>query len=887
MRALQRLFTRVLNFPSRGRGDERLREEIKSHLVAQTEDNIRAGMTPQEAHRQARLKFGSVEAVRGDYHAAAGVPFLDGLLFLPYSMRQLLKSPGFTITAIVILGFSIGLSTAIYSLIDAVILRPLPSPNSERLVEVCEPHQHHPFSVFDYPDYIDMAAEQHTFDALALEMDRTVDLRTNGEAQLLEAGFVSPSLFKVTGLPVIRGRVFTEEEDIPNGPLLAALSERCWRSRFQSDPNIIGKNVILSDLNVQVIGIVPLQMDDWGPPGIDVYLPIHTLATFHLLANDRFAARSDHLFTCFGRLKEGVSVAQGEADLKTIQSNLLIHYPDVNRGRSLQVFPLLGFIVNDYAATIWLLAAAVGVLLIVSCLNIANLLFARGLYRRREIMIRATLGASRWQIVSRLLLETGLLAAIGGLAGIGIASVCVWGTKSLIPTDLYRLQELQVNWNATGFTFCAIIIAALVAGLLPAWGLSQVTLAPALQGEGGRTGTAGPHRHRIQTGLVTAQVALSCISLVAAGLLIRSFYATQTVELGFKPDHLFKARISLTSVKYESDEAKTVGFWDELLTKIRQIPGVTDAAINENPPLNGARWNVSPFIVDGQPKPEPDQEPVLITNVVSSGYFRAMQIPIMQGRDFSAEDTAGKPDIVIVNAPLAEHFFPGQNPIGKSIRTFYTGGKQCTIVGIVPYVFDRAPGEEEIPFQAYQPYAQLAPSTEDLIIRSDLSPAGLMAAVRQAVSSVDPGVPIYDAYPYDQMIAKQFVTRRLSTLLVALFSGATLFLSAVGLYGILSYFVGQKSREIGIRMALGAQAVNIVRLVAEQGLRPVTVGLMTGILAGLLLARFIQTLLYGVSAYDPLTLVLTILVLGMVTLLACLLPAVRAIQINPTRVLNE
>jgi putative ABC transport system permease protein len=480
-----------------------------------------------------------------------------------------------------------------------------------------------------------------------------------------------------------------------------------------------------------------------------------------------------------------------------------------------------------------------------------------------------------------------LLSAIGGIAGIVIADVCVWAIKSLIPTDIYRFQELQVNWNALGFTFCAIIIAALAAGLLPAWGLSQVTLAPALQDEGGRGGTGGPHRHRTQTGLVTAQVALSCVLLVAAGLLIRSFYATQTVELGFKPNHLFKAGISLTSVKYESDDAKIVGFWDELIAKIRQIPGVTDAAMTEDPPLNGARWNISPFTVDGQPEPEPGHEPVVIPNAVSPGYFRTMQIPVMQGRDFNREDTADKPDVVIVNALLAEHFFPGQNPIGKSIRIRYTGYKQSTIVGVVPYVFDRTPGEEEIPFQAYQPYAQLAPSRQDLIIRSDLSSSSLMAAVLQAVGSIDPSIPIYDAYPYGQMIAEQFVTRRLSTLLVALFSGATLFLSAVGLYGILSYFVGQKSREIGIRMALGAQATNIVRLVVEQVLWPVTVGLTIGILAGLLLARFIQALLYGVSAYDPVTLLLTVFALGITTLFACLLPAVRAIRINPMKVLTE
>ena len=372
------------------------------------------------------------------------------LSLLRYSLRLLLKSPGFTVTAIVILGCSIGMSTAIFSLIDAVILRPLPFPNSERLVEVCEPHQNHPFSVFDYPDYVDMVAAQHTFEFLALKREITVDLRTNGEAQRLEADFVSPSLFRVTGLPTILGRVFTEEEDIPNGPLVAVLSERCWRSRFQSDPNILGKNLILSDLSFQVIGIVPAQLDDWGPPGVDVYLPIHTIAPFNFLG-DPFALRDTHVFYCFGRLKAGVSVSQAEADLKTIHDNLLSHYPGVNIGYGLRVFPLLNFIVNGYSMTIWLLAAAVSVLLLVSCLNVANLLFARGLYRRHEMMIRATLGASRWQVIRQLLLETILLTAVGGVVGLFVAQICVQGTRSLMPADLYRLQELHVDSNTLGF----------------------------------------------------------------------------------------------------------------------------------------------------------------------------------------------------------------------------------------------------------------------------------------------------------------------------------------------------------------------------------------------------------------------------------------------------
>lgn len=515
--------------------------------------------------------------------------------------------------------------------------------------------------------------------------------------------------------------------------------------------------------------------------------------------------------------------------------------------------------------TIWLLAAAVSVLLLVSCLNVANLLFARGLYRRHEMMIRATLGASRWQVIRQLLLETILLTAVGGVVGLFVAQICVQGTRSLMPSDLYRLQELHVDSNTLGFIFALILITSLLSGLLPAWSLSQVVLAPGLKDEGGRTGTGGPHRQRIQSGLVTAQVALTCVLLIAVGLLIRSFHVTQTVKLGFNPSHLFTAGINLTSVKYENDDVKTHAFWDELMTKIRRIPSVTDAALNNNPPLKWDRGNFSPFTVDGQPNPEPDHEPILTSQTISSDYFRTMQIPILQGRDFDSEDRDDKPNVV--DEALAKHYFPDQNPISKSIGIGRVAISHCTIVGVVPHICHQTPGEAEIPFQAYSPYAQIDPDNGYLIIRSNLNSASLAAAVRQTVASIDPGVPIFDVHSYDDVIAQRFLTRRLSTLLVALFSGAALFLSAVGLYGILSYFVGQKSREIGIRMALGAQARNILRLVVAQGLWPVGVGLTIGILAGLLLACFMDDFLYGVSAYDPITLALTVFVLGTATLL--------------------
>jgi putative ABC transport system permease protein len=814
------------------------------------------------------------------------------LSLVRYALRQLLKSPGFTVTAIVILGFSIGLSTAIFSLIDAVILKPLPFPNSERLVEVDEPHHDHPHSVFDYPDYVDTVAAQHTFEFLGLKRQITVDLITKGEAQLVEADFVSPSLFNVTGLPVTLGRVFTEKEDVAGGPLVAVLSDRCWRSRFQSDPNILGKNIVLNDLSFQVIGIAPSQLDDWGPPGADVYLPLHTIVPFNFFG-DPFALRKWHLFACFGRLKPGVTVAEAETDLKTIHDNLVSQYPGVNIGYGLRIFPLLGFIVSGYSITIWLLAAAVSVLLLVSCLNVANLLYARGLNRRREMMIRATLGASRWRVIRQLLFETTLLTFIGGPVGLIVAHWCVQGTKNFMPADLYRLQEFQVDSNALIFVFVLIFITSLVAGLLPAWSLSQATLIPGLK-DGDRTGTGGPHRHRIQSGLVTAQVALTCVLLIAAGLLIRSFYATQTADLGFNPNDLLVAGINLTGVKYETDQAKTSAFWNELIARIRRIPGIIDAALNNNPPLNFDEQSFRLFTVDGQPQPEPDHEPVLDLQTVSSGYFRTMPLRILQGRDFDSRDTAEGAKVVLVDSALVNHFFSGQNPIGKSIRIGGSGGNfnaadtpQYTITGVVPHLCHDTPGEWQVPFQAYQPFNQADPVEEFLIIRSNLSSATMAAAIRQTVVSIDPAVPIFGVHPYSEVIAQRFVTRKLSTLVLALFSGAALFLAAVGLYGVLSYFVGQKTREIGIRIALGAQARNILKLVAEQGLWPVAVGLTIGVMAGLVLARFIEALLYGVSAYDPITIGLTLLVLAVASLFACLLPAVKAIRINPTKVLSE
>jgi putative ABC transport system permease protein len=817
---------------------------------------------------------------------------MDRLLpSLRYTIRLLLKSPGFAIACVLILGFGIGANAAIFSLINAVILKPLPYPNPDRLVQICQPTQDNPFFSIDYPDFVDMVAAQHTFDSLAVAYRDSLDLSSNGEPEHLEAAFVSPSMFKVSGLPAVLGRVFTEKEDIPNGPLLAVLSEHCWKTRFHSDAQIIGKNLKLSDHSFQVIGVLPAQVSDWGPPSADVYVPANTLAPLGFLPNNRgypLALRDLHLFFCVGRLKAGVSVAQAQADLEIIHNNLLGQYPDTNRGFGLRVIPLLDSMVNDYTATTWLLGAAVSCLLLISCANVANLQFARGLQRRREMTIRATLGATRWRLIGQLVLETMFLSAFGGILGLSIALGSAETIKKLSPPNLYRFQELSVDLNALVFVFGIIILTSLLAGLLPAWSLSRVSLVPALKEEGGRAGTSGPQRHRTQSALVGAQVALACMLLIGTGLLVRSFQAAQNAPLGFNPHHLLTLRINLNSQKYETDGVQTRAFWDALISKICRLPGVTEAGMTDCPPLmSGSGW-LKPFTVNGQPMPDPDRQPNLVWQQVSSNFFRTMQVPILQGRDFDSQDTVDKHSVVVVDESLAEHYFPNQNPLGKGLSLHDPEGvRDCTIVGVVPHLRYKSPGVEENAFQAYFPYSQWDYDGEFLILRSDLDPAALVPSVREAVASIDPGVPIYQVNTYDDFIALSFVTRKLSMLLVTLFSGAALFLSAIGLYGTLAYTVGQRTREIGIRIALGAQSDNILRLITAQGLKIVGVGLVTGIGGALVVTHLIQWALYGVAPIDPISFGVSVVILGIAAVLACLLPALRAARINPIKALRE
>lgn len=571
---------------------------------------------------------------------------------LRYTVRLLLKSPGFTITAVLILGLGIGANTAVFSLIDAVILNSTPFPQPDRLVRVCQPQATADQSdvtkgYLAYPAYIDVSRNQHSFETMSASYWDFLDLSGRGEAQRLTTIFASPGLFKVTNLPFILGRPFTEAEDQSGGPLVVVLSEPLWRSRFNADPNIIGQNLTLSGESFQVVGVCRRQAEDVTTPWVDqIYVPLHVSEVFGTNLKDR----GTRGFMCLGRLKAGVTLAQAQADLAVIQDNLASKYPATDKGYAIRLFPLLAAMVSTYSTIIWSLGAAVGCLLLVSCANVANLFFARGLERRKDTMIRATIGASRRRLMMQVLIEAAVPAVCGGAVGVGIALLAILVIRVFSPVYLYRFQEVSLNPIALLFVLGITGLVALLSGILPAVSLSKVDLGSALKDEGGRGGTIGHRRQRTQSLLVIGQVALSCVLLIGAGLLVRSFVTAQNVPLGFNAEHLLTATINPTAMKY-TDGVRLRNFFDAILEKVRRLPGVTNAAMNDQQPFEWTFGDANfPFQVVGQPTVEPGKQPTMCLQGVTPGYFQTMQIPLITGRDFDSSDRKGGQNVIIIDA---------------------------------------------------------------------------------------------------------------------------------------------------------------------------------------------------------------------------------------------
>jgi putative ABC transport system permease protein len=808
----------------------------------------------------------------------------DLLKSVRYTIRLLLKSPTFTIIAVLILGVGIGANTAIFSLLNAVVLNPLPFPHPGRLVSVVNTSKEISDLGVDLPDYVDFRAAQQSFDELAVDREALLDLSDSAGPQKLNAGFVSASLFVLTGKPFIIGRPFTDQEDRFGGPLLAVFTERFWRTHFQSDPNVLGKNVTLSGRSYEIVGVCPTQVDDWGIDSPELYVPVQSVAG----ADDPVKARDGHYLACYGRLKPGVTMNQAETDLARIQRTLQERYPDINQGYGVRLMPLLDSMVEDSASNLWLLGTAVACLLLIAVANVANLLLCRAVEQQKETVIRRTLGATRLALAGEALRESLILSLLGA----GIGWLVAFGLIGLIKE--IGLQESiprvdQVAFDGATFTFFAgiTVLVSLLAGLLPA--LKAAAAGTGLKDLPNRTGTAGRQRQRTQRILVIGQVALSCVLLTAAALLVRSFLAAQSQPLGFNPEHLVAAQVSLTSRKYD-DLAKIRQFFDTVLEQIQRLPGVTEACMDDDLPFVLEWGNFDPLFLPGESRAEPGRAPTVTTKSISPGYFRTVQIPILRGRGFNAEDTATSQPVVIVNEALASHFFPNKDPIGKQIIVYAMHADNNvprTIVGVAGNVLYDSPDRQRPAFDGYFPYTQRPMNNEILVLRTSDDVATLAPAVRKILASVDPELPIGKITTFNRFIEARFTSRKTGMLLVSAFSMTALFLSAIGIYGSLAYTVIQRTRELGIRVSLGSTSLGILRLVLRDGLQVVGIGLLAGVLVALGVAGFLQSVLYGVSAHDPIAIGTGIIVLTVVAFTACLLPAIRAARIDPTAVLRS
>jgi putative ABC transport system permease protein len=795
---------------------------------------------------------------------------------LRYALRQLRKSPGFTLIAVLTLALGIGANTAIFSVIYAVLLQPLPYPEGDRLMILTETDSNQPQISVSFPDYVDWKRDNTVFEHLAISRRESFNLSglENRAPEQISGAIVTANFFKVIGLNPQHGRVFTEEEDRVGGPLVAVISDRLWQRLFSRDPNVLGRVMNFGNQPYTILGVMPPQM--FSPRTVDVWFPV-----MRRTDHPAWQTRDNHpgLYG-WGRLKPGVAVETALAEMKEISGRLSKQYPDSNASVSVTVTPLLENQIGDYRASLHLLLGAVALVLLIACANLANLLAARGAARAQEFAVRAAVGASRWQIIRQLLIESFVLALVGGGFGICLAA---WGRDILVvlsPAGVPRFQNLSLNGWVLLFSLGLSLVTSILFGLWPAWHTSRADIQLALKAGGrGSSDSAGARRSRDL--LVVAEVALTLILLSTAGLVMKSFANARGLGLGFDPLLLLSARVDLPEPSY-TDETKRTNFSAALLEKISALPGVQNAAIASNPPLMTG-WQTS-FVPEGAPEPPPGKSPSAEMNVVTASYFQTMRTALLRGRPFDARDNKDQPPAIIVDQLLAERYFPGQDAIGKRIR-MHTGPEGeiefRSIVGVVPHLKVYGFDETTVLPQAYLPITQQPLNGLVVLLRTTLAPKSLEKPVRDIVASLDPAQPAFEFKTMQERVEETWATPRLMSFLLVCFAVLALTLAVVGLYGVMAFNGLRRMREIGVRLALGAMPAQIRMMMLKQGMRLLGAGLVLGFAGAVALSRVIRNLLFGVSANDPLIYCTVTLVLAAAAIFACWIPARRASRVNP------
>jgi predicted permease len=873
-------------------------EELSQHLADRYAESLAGGATRDEAIRRALEELSEGETLRRELRRVERssppepIPLgtnrgtnmiADMWQDLRYGARMLAKRPGFTLIAVFTLGLGIGANTAIFTIVDAALLRGLPYQDPERLVQVWETRRLGEIKQMDasYPDYLDWGRPDEIIEGACgyTGWGGSFTITGRAEPERIEGARVTASFFSVLGVAPMLGRGFLPDEDRPGAAPTVIISHGLWQRRFGANPNIIGQQLTLDGSGYTVLGVLPKSFQ-FAPMGkAQLWVPLRPTP-------GQLSRRFMHWLDVIVRLKPGVSLERAQAQMSAIGARIERENPDSHLGAGLKLVPLHEQIVGSVGSLLLVLLGASGCVLLITCANIANLLLLRAAARRQEIGVRLALGATRWRLARQLVSESLLLTSMGGVLGLALAKV---GGKLLIAAmpaaqlvSMPYLQGPALNARVLGVTGALSLITGIVFGLAPAWQSAKLDLQSALKG-GGRA-AVGAGRQRLRSLLVVSEIALALALLIGAGLLIDSTLRLLEVKLGFKPERLLTLRLELPPSRYSTDDHARA-FHQQLLERIAALPGVIGAASVNWPPLEGGPVDL--LRVEGQPPPPPGEAPKTTTRVVSPNYFRTMGIALIKGRYFTDEDHQSAPGVVVINSELAKKLFGKRDPIGR--RVLFEGGepKPFEVVGVVD---DERVGEldEEDMSVIYRPSLQDPWTKLNLVIRTAGEPDSVVNAVRGEAQTLDPNLALYAVATMGQLIAERPSTflRRYPALLMAVFAAIALALAAVGIYGVISYSVTQRTKEFGIRMALGARRRDLLKLVLGQGLRLASLGVAGGLAVALALTRLMQGLLFGVNATDPLIFGLAAGLLVAVALLACYLPARRATRLDPLAALR-
>jgi putative ABC transport system permease protein len=796
---------------------------------------------------------------------------------LRYGARMLWKKPGFTLIAALTLSLGIGANTAIFSVVNALLLRPLPYAQPERLALLSEKSREGGRLDASHPNYADWRMRAQSFEGMSVAWPRTFTLTAGDKAARTPGYTVNWNFFQLLGVRPQLGRFFTEPDDRYGAARTVIVSHGFWQGRLGADANVIGKTVRIANETYTVIGVLPPGFEYFA--AADVYTPLG----LDLAPDSPFADRGASTFNFYAvaRLKPGVTLQQANSEMEALGRSLAREYPRINEGKSAQAEALQDVMSESVRRSLWVLLGAVGFILLIACINVANLMLAHAAERQKELAVRLALGAGRWRVIRQLLNESLLIASLGGAGGLLIGSWMLGGLLALSPANIPQLSRVGLDNTVLLFTLGIAALTSLLSGLLPALQASRTDIQTTLK-DGGRL-TAGAPRARMRNALLIAEVSLSLVLGAGAGLLVRSMYNLLSVDPGFNMDNLLTMRLSLEDRKYNPQTMRV--FYDECLARVSAVPGAQSAALAHSLPIRGANWGGS-FVAADKPVPSRADLPESDRLRVSPNYFETMGIRLLRGRLFTAADAPDSAPVVVINETLARRIWPNEDPIGKRVKFGFPEDQDeeskpwREVIGVVNDVKMNGV-DQSTSMQTYAPFSQMPWASVGLVVRAERNPAALASAVEQAIRTVDKDLPVFSISTMDQLLGNSLAQRRLTLVLLASFAALALSLAAVGMYGVISYSVRQRTHELGLRMALGAQARDALTLILKQGVKLTLIGIGIGLAAAYALTRWLESLLFGVRPADPLTFTVIAVVLMLVALLACWIPARRATKVDP------